>query len=84
MGDKQSDTPKNDPSTTDSKPKIWGLTGEAAAISVGKRAKKRMAEEKRRQEEEEQQLKERILKAKLDHEAEKKRKEVEEKKMLKK
>lgn len=45
---------------------------------MSKRAKKKFLEEKRKQEEEEKSLKERILKAKLDYEAERKRKEAEE------
>ena len=44
---------------------------------MSKRAKKKFIEDKRKQEEEEKMLKERILKAKQDYEAERKRKEKE-------
>lgn len=57
---------------------ILGMTGEFAMRAMSKRAKKKFLEEKKKEEEEEKTLKERILKAKQDYEADKKRKEIEE------
>ena len=54
---------------------IPGMSGQAATIAMGKRAKKRTLDEQRQREEEAKALKERILAAKLEYEKEKKRKE---------